>query len=136
MEWVTFHGILPPAPDVLDAFHEEMDGYQYGVEETWDAFCWFRDGWLARTPESANVNATLALAIRHPGGMYFAGFGDARNPNAPKVKWEFSLAHARLFNGSARAQAEKYIERIKAKDALYLGLKVVPVTACLGTVQS
>jgi hypothetical protein len=37
-----------PAPDVLAAFEKEMEGKQYGLEETWDAFCWFRDGWLAQ----------------------------------------------------------------------------------------
>lgn len=52
MEWCKLHGVLPPAPDVLDAFENEMRGKQYGFEETWDAFCWFRNGWLARTPAS------------------------------------------------------------------------------------
>lgn len=75
--------------------------------------------------QAREVNSVSALAIRHCGGLYFAGFTDARNPNVPKVKWATTLADARLFNASAMSQAEKYIERIKAKDSLYVGLKVV-----------
>lgn len=75
------------------------------------------------------INSEAALAIRHCGGLYFAGFGDARNPNVPKVKWTGTLADAKLFNASALSQAEKYIERIKQKDALYVGMKVVRITA-------
>jgi len=66
-----------------------------------------------------------ALAIRHPGGMFFVGFGG--KPDTQIVKWGFSLAEAKLFNASARSQADKYIERIKQKDPLYIGLKVVMV---------
>lgn len=79
--------------------------------------------------EAAKPNATSAWVIRHCGGLYFAGFGDARNPNVPKVKWTGTLADAKLFNASALSQAEKYIERIKAKDALYVGIKIIKVTA-------
>lgn len=77
--------------------------------------------------EAAKVNGTSAWAIRHPGGLYFAGFSDGRKPG-PKVKWTGALSDARLFNGSALSQAEKYIERIKAKDSLYIGMKAVKVT--------
>ena len=77
--------------------------------------------------QARTINSESALAIRHCGGLYFAGFADARNPNVPKVKWTGTLADARLFNASAQSQAEKYIERIKAKDALYVGLHVVKV---------
>ena len=75
--------------------------------------------------ESASVNSTSAWAIRHPGGMYFAGFGG--KPRAPVVRWSGTLADARLFNASALSQAEKYIERIKQKDSLYVGMKPVKV---------
>lgn len=77
--------------------------------------------------QARTVNSASAWAIRHCGGLYFAGFGDARKPNAPKVKWTGTLADARLFNASAQSQAEKYVERIKAKDSLYVGLHVVKV---------
>ena len=77
--------------------------------------------------QAMGINSVSAWAIRHCGGLYFAGFGDARNPSAPKVKWTGTLAEAKLFNASAISQAEKYIERIKAKDSLYVGLKVVKV---------
>lgn len=77
--------------------------------------------------QARQVNSVAALVIRHCGGMYFAGFADGRNPNVPKVKWASTLADARLFNASAQSQAEKYIERIKSKDSLYVGLKVVKV---------
>ena len=77
--------------------------------------------------EAATKNAVSALAIRHCGGLYFAGFGGKPETNLPSVKWESSLAYAKLFNASARTQAEKYIERIKQKDAMYIGLKVVEV---------
>ena len=77
--------------------------------------------------QARTINSESAWAIRHCGGLYFAGFGDARNPNAPKVKWTGTLADARLFNASALSQAEKYIERIKAKDDLYVGLHAVKI---------
>lgn len=73
------------------------------------------------------VNGVSAFVIRHCGGLYFAGFPDSRKPGVPKVKWVSSLADARLFNASAQSQAEKYIERIKAKDSLYIGLHVIEV---------
>ena len=75
--------------------------------------------------QAGALNSVAALAIRHPGGLYFAGFGG--RPEKPLVKWSHTLADARLFNASAEAQAEKYIERIKAKDSLYIGMKVVKV---------
>ena len=76
--------------------------------------------------EAAKINVLSAWAIRHCGGLYFAGFG-GKPGGPPIVKWTGTLADARLFNASALSQAEKYIERIKAKDALYIGLKVVKV---------
>jgi hypothetical protein len=83
----------------------------------------------AARKQSTAINAVSAWAIRHCGGLYFAGLGDGRNQNAPKVKWTGTLADAKLFNASALSQAEKYIERIKQKDALYIGMKVVKITA-------
>lgn len=77
--------------------------------------------------QARTLNSVAALAIRHCGGMYFGGFGGKPGTNLPKVKWESSLAYAKLFNASAQSQAEKYIERIKAKDAMYIGLHVVKV---------
>jgi hypothetical protein len=85
-----------------------------------------REGYRAK---AQITNRAEAWVIRHCGGMYFAGFSDGRNPNTPKVKWSSTLADARLFNGSALSQAEKYIERIKQKDPLYIGLKAVKVIA-------
>lgn len=73
-------------------------------------------------------NSVSAWAIRHCGGLYFAGFPDSRKPGVPKVKWVSALADARLFNASALSQAEKYIERIKQKDSLYVGMKAVKVS--------
>lgn len=78
--------------------------------------------------ETAHLNVSSAWAIRHPGGMYFCGFPDSRKPDVPKVKWSHSLADARLFNAAALSQAEKYIERIKQKDSLYIGMKAVKVS--------
>lgn len=75
--------------------------------------------------QARQVNSVSAWVIRHPGGLYFGGFPDQRRPDVPKVKWVSSLADARMFNGTALSQAEKYIERIKQKDPLYIGMKVV-----------
>ena len=77
--------------------------------------------------QAKDLNSASAWAIRHCGGMYFGGFGGKPGTNLPTVKWEFSLAQAKLFNASALSQAEKYIERIKHKDPLYRGLKVVKI---------
>ena len=77
--------------------------------------------------EAEASNGASAWVIRHCSGMYFAGFGDTRRPGATPVKWVVSLADAKLFNASALSQAEKYIERIKQKDSLYVGLKAVKV---------
>lgn len=75
------------------------------------------------------IHATVAYAIRVPCGLYFGGFRDERKDPVTPVKWVSGLCEARLFGGNARAQAEKYIERIKAKDPLYVGLKIVTVEA-------
>jgi hypothetical protein len=75
--------------------------------------------------QAKSVNSVSALAIRHCGGLWFEGFGG--RPEKPIVKWSGTLADAKLFNASALSQAERYIERIKAKDPLYIGLKVVKV---------
>jgi hypothetical protein len=75
--------------------------------------------------QAKSINSVSAWAIRHCGGLWFEGFGG--KPEQQKVKWTGTLADARLFNASALSQAEKYIERIKAKDSLYVGLKVVKV---------
>lgn len=77
--------------------------------------------------QARTVNGESAWAIRHCGGMYFAGFGGKPGTNLPSVKWDHSLAYAKLFNASALSQAEKYIERIKAKDPMYIGLHAVKV---------
>ena len=68
-------------------------------------------------------NKEAALVIRHCGGLYFAGFG--KPPES--VKWTGTLADAKLFNATAQSKAERYIERIKAKDSLYIGLRVIEV---------
>lgn len=75
--------------------------------------------------QARQVNSVSALVIRHCGGMYFAGFGG--KPDQPKVNFASFLAGAKLFNATAQSQAEKYIERIKKKDSLLVGLKVVKV---------
>jgi hypothetical protein len=72
-------------------------------------------------------HATKAYAIRMPGGLYFGGFADPRKDPQIKVKWVSGLCEARLFGGNCYAQAEKYVERIKAKDSLYIGPKIVTV---------
>lgn len=82
--------------------------------------------------QARTVNSTSAWAIRHCGGLYFAGFTDGRKPGLPKVKWTGTLADAKLFNGSALSQAEKYIERIKQKDPLYIGMKAVQIRTADG----
>ena len=71
------------------------------------------------------ANKEAALVIRHPGGMYFSRF--LSKHGGPKVEWTYALSYAKFFNATAQSQAEKYIERIKAKDALYIGLKVIEV---------
>lgn len=76
--------------------------------------------------QAKSINSVSAWAIRHCGGLWFAGFG-GKPGGPPIVKWSGTLADARLFNASALSQAEKYIERIKAKDALYIGLKVIKI---------
>lgn len=72
-------------------------------------------------------HATTAYAIRMPCGLYFAGFADPRKDPNIKVKWRSGLCEARLFGGNCYAQAEKYVERIKAKDSLYVGPKIIEV---------
>jgi hypothetical protein len=62
-----------------------------------------------------------------PCGLYFGGFTDARKDPRVKVKWVSGLCEARLFGGNCYAQAEKYVTRIKAKDSLYIGMKIVTV---------
>ena len=74
--------------------------------------------------DAARPNAASAWAIRHPCGLYFAGFG--KPPES--VKWTGALADAKLFNATALSQAERYIERIKAKDSLYMGMRPVKVS--------
>jgi hypothetical protein len=72
-------------------------------------------------------HATKAYAIRMPGGLYFGGFADPRKDPNIKVKWVSGLCDARLFGGNCYAQAEKYVARIKTKDSLYIGPKIVTV---------
>lgn len=72
-------------------------------------------------------HATKAYAIRMPCGLYFGGFADPRKDPNIKVKWVYGLCDARLFGGNCYAQAEKYVARIKAKDSLYIGPKIVTV---------
>jgi hypothetical protein len=72
-------------------------------------------------------HATVAYAIRMPCGLYFGGFLDSRKDPNLKVKWVSGLCDARLFGGNCYAQAEKYVQRIKAKDSLYIGMKIVTV---------
>lgn len=44
-KWCMQRRISPvPSGPVVDAFVVAMGDNQYGVEETWDAFCWFRNG--------------------------------------------------------------------------------------------
>jgi hypothetical protein len=74
--------------------------------------------------DAARPNAASAWVIRHPGGLYFAGFG--KPPES--VKWTGTLADAKLFNATALSQAERYIERIKEKDSLYMGMRPVKVS--------
>lgn len=90
----------------------------------------------AAREQSNGINSTSAWVIRHCGGLYFAGFADGRNPNVPKVKWTGTLSDARLFNGTAHSQAEKYIERIKQKDSLYIGMKAIKVVIAVDIRQS
>lgn len=46
-KWCKLHNIPAPSGPAVDAFVAEMGANQYGVEETWDAFVWFRHGWEA-----------------------------------------------------------------------------------------
>lgn len=43
-KWCVLHKFPAPTGPVVDAFVTAMEGRQYGVEETWDAWVWFRDG--------------------------------------------------------------------------------------------
>ena len=81
----------------------------------------------AAREQAREVNALSMWAIRAPCGLYFGGFGGKPGTDLPSVKWESQLSQAKFFNATALSQAEKYIERIKAKDSLYVGLKVVKV---------
>lgn len=47
-KWCALHNMPVPTGAVVDAFVAAMGANQYGVEETWDAFAWFRNGWDAR----------------------------------------------------------------------------------------
>ena len=71
-------------------------------------------------------NETSAWVLRHCGGMYFGGFC-GRPGEKGDVKWVHALAEAKSFHATALTKAEKYIERIKAKDRLYIGIKAVKV---------
>lgn len=46
-KWCKLYHFPAPSGPVVDAFVEAMGTNQYGVEETWDAFCWFRHGFEA-----------------------------------------------------------------------------------------
>ena len=46
-KWAKWHGFTPKSGPVVDAFALAMGDNQYGVEETWDAYCWFRNGFNA-----------------------------------------------------------------------------------------
>lgn len=51
-KWYVTHALPVPSGPVVDAFVAEMGTKLYGVEETADAWLWFRSGWQAvtRTP--------------------------------------------------------------------------------------
>lgn len=47
-KWCALHKMPVPVGPVVDAFVAAMGStHHYGVEETWDAFCWFRHGFNA-----------------------------------------------------------------------------------------
>lgn len=46
-KWCKLYHFPAPSGPVVDAFVAAMGDNQYGVEETWDAFVWFRLGFEA-----------------------------------------------------------------------------------------
>lgn len=48
-QWCARYSIPTPTGPVVDAFYAAMNTKQYGVEETGDAFAWFRHGWESVT---------------------------------------------------------------------------------------
>lgn len=44
-KWCAMHKMPAPTGPVVDAFVTEMGAKHYGVEETWDAYLWFKSGW-------------------------------------------------------------------------------------------
>lgn len=94
------HAVLPPAPDVLAAFDKEMEGREYGYEETWDAFMWFRDGWLARSDtasERAEPDTVIAAIIKDIKGR--AGLRHAWDDIDVDIRNEIVAEWRRFFVG-------------------------------------
>lgn len=52
-KWCGWHNIPAPSGPIVDAFVKAMGANQYGVEETWDAFVWFCNGWDASAERCA-----------------------------------------------------------------------------------
>lgn len=50
--WCEMHDLPMPTGAVVDLFALAMGKNQYGVEETWDAFCWFKCGFNAAKENS------------------------------------------------------------------------------------
>lgn len=68
--WCGLHKFPVPAGPVVDAFVVAMGANQYGVEETWDAFVWFRQGFEAAT-KGATLQTTAGTAtLKLPGGVF------------------------------------------------------------------
>lgn len=70
-KWCGLHSIPVPIGAAVDAFVAAMAGRHYGVEETWDAFVWFRQGWEDAT-KGATLETTAGVAtVKFPGGVVF-----------------------------------------------------------------
>lgn len=98
-KWCGYHGLIPPTGAVVDAFALAMGDNQYGVEETWDAFCWFRNGFNA-------AGAKPASAVPSTGDADFGPEADLANTikalEEMAKKPEDKFSH-RYFAGHAAA---------------------------------
>ena len=54
-KWASYHGMIPETGEVARAFAQAMGDNEYGIEETWDAFCWFRNGFNSAGARSAGT---------------------------------------------------------------------------------
>jgi hypothetical protein len=62
--WCVMNKIPAPSGPVVDAFVQAMGANQYGVEETWDAYVWFKSGWEALQPMLLRVTETMETVYK------------------------------------------------------------------------